>query len=216
MGLRCVVGVQSTTAVWPPGAAPRRSRFAVLRVRSAHRDHKLHQPRADEWLLIECPRDESEPRKYRLSNLLASVPEPPRGSRQTALDHRTRLSGTARNNTTDLGSPNGISFYGIEDDSTQRNRNTCVGGTVQNQTMERWHNQAQFARLQGWPLHREFIRLRAPSFHVRKSRRHSCQTAVLFPSATCSRAERRASRSSHRGRCRNEKFPGELPPENIR
>jgi vitamin B12 transporter len=52
---------------------------------------------------------------------------------------------TARNNTTDLGSPNGISFYGIEDDSTQRNKNTYVGGTVQDQTTEQWHNQAQFA-----------------------------------------------------------------------
>ena len=58
---------------------------------------------------------------------------------------RTGVRITARNNTTDLGSPNAISLFGIEDDSTQRNKNTYVGGTVQDQTTERWHNQAQFA-----------------------------------------------------------------------
>ncbi|HEX4066641.1 MAG TPA: IS701 family transposase [Acidobacteriaceae bacterium] len=126
MELDYVVGVQSTTTVWPPGAAPLppppwkggrgrpahrlrrdaehapvsakqlalslpakawrtvtwregaqrplRSRFAAVRVRAAHRDHKLHQPRAEEWLLIEWPRDEAAPRKYWLSNLPASIP----------------------------------------------------------------------------------------------------------------------------------------------
>ncbi|MGA7520938.1 MAG: IS701 family transposase [Acidobacteriaceae bacterium] len=126
MKLDYVVGVQSTTTVWPPGAGPLspppwkggrgrpahrlrrdaehapasakqvalslpatawktvawrqgsrrplRSRFAAVRVRPAHRDHKLHQPRAEEWLLIEWPREEAEPRKYWLSNLPASVP----------------------------------------------------------------------------------------------------------------------------------------------
>jgi SRSO17 transposase len=125
MELRYVVGVQSTTTVWPPGTAPLpppawkgrgrpaqrlrrdpehapvaarqlalslprkawktitwregsrrplRSRFAAVRVRAAHRDHKLHQPRAEEWLLIEWPRDEAEPRKYWLSNLPATIP----------------------------------------------------------------------------------------------------------------------------------------------
>jgi SRSO17 transposase len=126
MELRYVVGVQSTTTLWPPGTAPLpppawkggrgrpahrlrrdtehapvaakqlalslpakawktvtwregsrrplRSRFAAVRVRAAHRDHKLHQPRAEEWLLIEWPRDEAEPRKYWLSNLPATIP----------------------------------------------------------------------------------------------------------------------------------------------
>lgn len=124
MELRYVVGVQSTTTLWPPGAGPLpppawkghgrpaqrlrrdaehvpvtakqlalslpakawksvtwrggsrrplRSRFAAVRVRAAHRDHKLHQPRAEQWLLIEWPRDEAEPRKYWLSNLPASI-----------------------------------------------------------------------------------------------------------------------------------------------
>lgn len=125
MELNYVVGVQSSTTVWPPGAGPLspppwkggrgrpahrlrrdaehapasakqlvlslparawktvawrqgsrrplRSRFAAVRVRPAHRDHKLHQPRAEEWLLIEWPRGEAEPRKYWLSNLPASI-----------------------------------------------------------------------------------------------------------------------------------------------
>jgi vitamin B12 transporter len=55
---------------------------------------------------------------------------------------------TGRNNTTDLGTPNGISFFGISDLSTQRNKNTYVGGTIQDQTTERWHSQAQFAYAQ--------------------------------------------------------------------
>ncbi len=125
MELHYVVGVQSTTTVWPPGTGPLppppysgrgqpprrlrrdpqhaplsakqlavslpiktwktvtwregsrhplRSRFAALRVRAAHRDHKLHQPRTEQWLLVEWPRDEAEPRKYWLSNLSASIP----------------------------------------------------------------------------------------------------------------------------------------------
>ena len=118
--LSYVLGVQSTTTIWPPGteplSAPRysgrgrpasrlrrdpehapvsakqlalnlsakawktvtwregtrhplRSRFAAVRVRAAHRDHKLHQPREREWLLIEWPVGEAEPTKYWMSNL---------------------------------------------------------------------------------------------------------------------------------------------------
>jgi SRSO17 transposase len=40
-----------------------------VRIRAAHRDHKLHQPREQEWLLIEWPQGEAEPRKYWMSNL---------------------------------------------------------------------------------------------------------------------------------------------------
>jgi len=64
------------------------------------------------------------------------------------LNERTGVRITGRNNTSDLGIPNAISFFGIEDDSTQRNKNTYVGGIVQDQTTERWHNQAQFAYAQ--------------------------------------------------------------------
>jgi SRSO17 transposase len=46
-----------------------RSRFAAVRVRPAHRDYKQTQPHAEEWLLIEWPKKESEPTKYWLSTL---------------------------------------------------------------------------------------------------------------------------------------------------
>jgi SRSO17 transposase len=46
-----------------------RSRFAVVRVRPAHRDEKRTEPRPEEWLLIEWPKEASEPTKYWLSNL---------------------------------------------------------------------------------------------------------------------------------------------------
>lgn len=60
---------------WREGTRrPLRSRFAAVRVRAAHRDYKLHRPRPEEWLLIEWPGDEAEPRKYWLSNLPASLP----------------------------------------------------------------------------------------------------------------------------------------------
>jgi SRSO17 transposase len=45
------------TISWREGtAAPLASRFACLRVRPAHRDEKLTEPRPEEWLLIEWPR----------------------------------------------------------------------------------------------------------------------------------------------------------------
>jgi SRSO17 transposase len=46
-----------------------RSRFAALRIRPAHRDDWRSEPRAEEWLLIEWPRQEAEPTKYWLSTL---------------------------------------------------------------------------------------------------------------------------------------------------
>jgi len=62
------------TVTWREGTRrPLRSRFAALRIRPAHRDHKLHQPREQEWLLIEWPGGEAEPRKYWLSNLAESI-----------------------------------------------------------------------------------------------------------------------------------------------
>jgi SRSO17 transposase len=57
---------------WREGTnAPLTSRFAAIRVRPAHHDHKLSVPRPLEWLLIEWPKDEAEPTKYWLS----TVPE---------------------------------------------------------------------------------------------------------------------------------------------
>jgi vitamin B12 transporter len=62
-----------------------------------------------------------------------------------AITPTTEIRATVRRTTTDLGIPNGIDFFGISDDSTQRNQNTYVGGTIQQQTTDRWHNSAQFA-----------------------------------------------------------------------
>ena len=55
---------------WREGTAERlSSRFARVRVRVAHRDYWLAEPRSQEWLLIEWPQGEDEPRKYWLSTL---------------------------------------------------------------------------------------------------------------------------------------------------
>jgi SRSO17 transposase len=55
---------------WREGSADwLTSRYARVRVRAAHRDERLAQPRAEEWLLIEWPQDESEPTKYWLATL---------------------------------------------------------------------------------------------------------------------------------------------------
>jgi DDE superfamily endonuclease len=45
------------------------SRFARQRVRPAHRDTLLTEPRAEEWLLIEWPQGEAEPTKYWFATL---------------------------------------------------------------------------------------------------------------------------------------------------
>lgn len=50
-----------------------RSRFAALRVRPAHRDYWQAEPHAEEWLLIEWPKEETEPAKYWLSTLPAET-----------------------------------------------------------------------------------------------------------------------------------------------
>ena len=58
------------TIAWREGSADwLKSRFARLRVRAAHRDESLAEPRAEEWLLIEWPQNEAEPTKYWLSTL---------------------------------------------------------------------------------------------------------------------------------------------------
>jgi SRSO17 transposase len=50
-----------------------RSRFARVRVRAAHREHRRTQLRAEEWLLIEWPEGHKEPMKYWLSTLAEGV-----------------------------------------------------------------------------------------------------------------------------------------------
>lgn len=49
------------------------SRFAAVRVRCAHRDYWRSELRAQEWLLIEWPKDDAEPLKYFLSTLPADT-----------------------------------------------------------------------------------------------------------------------------------------------
>lgn len=57
---------------WREGSADwLTSRFARVRVRPAHRDTGLSEPRPPEWLLIEWPEGEPEPTKY----WLATMPE---------------------------------------------------------------------------------------------------------------------------------------------
>jgi SRSO17 transposase len=58
------------TITWREGTADwLSSRFARRRVRPAHRDNLLSEVRAEEWLLIEWPEDETEPTKYWFSTL---------------------------------------------------------------------------------------------------------------------------------------------------
>ncbi len=55
---------------WREGSADwLTSRFARVRVRAAHRDDRLSEPRPEEWLLIEWPPGEKEPTKYWFANL---------------------------------------------------------------------------------------------------------------------------------------------------
>ena len=59
-----------TEISWREGTAGRlTSRFARVRVRAAHRDYWLGEPRPQEWLLIEWPEGHKEPTKYWFSTL---------------------------------------------------------------------------------------------------------------------------------------------------
>src|SRR3954453_18090453 len=58
------------TVTWREGTAgPLASRFAAVRVRPAHDDFRLADPRAEEWFLAEWPEGGDEPTKYWLSTL---------------------------------------------------------------------------------------------------------------------------------------------------
>lgn len=59
---------------WRQGTKqPLRSRFAALRVRSAHRDYWRSEPWPEQWLLIEWPTGEESLTKYWLANLPAAA-----------------------------------------------------------------------------------------------------------------------------------------------
>lgn len=68
-------GAAWRNVTWRQGVDKKlRSRFAALRVRPAHRDYWQAQPHAEEWLLIEWPKGETEPTKYWLSTLSGEIP----------------------------------------------------------------------------------------------------------------------------------------------
>jgi SRSO17 transposase len=63
------------TITWREGSADwLTSRYTRVRVRAAHRDERLKEPRAEEWLLIEWPEGETEPTKYWLASLPEDIP----------------------------------------------------------------------------------------------------------------------------------------------
>jgi SRSO17 transposase len=63
------------TVSWREGSAGmRRSRFAAVRVRAAHRNYGQAVPHRAQWLLIEWPKGAAEPAKYWLANLAAATP----------------------------------------------------------------------------------------------------------------------------------------------
>lgn len=63
-----------TTITWREGTRHKlRSRFAAVRIRPAHRDYWQPEIHAEEWLVIEWPKAETEPTKYWLSTLPGST-----------------------------------------------------------------------------------------------------------------------------------------------
>jgi len=61
------------------------------------------------------------------------------------LNSTTELRVTGRYVTTALGQPNAIEFFAIPDDSFQRDQDSYLGVTFQNQTTERWHNLLRYS-----------------------------------------------------------------------
>src|SRR3954469_13244957 len=62
------------SVTWREGTSgPLTSGFAAVRVRPAHDDFRLSEPRAEEWFLAEWPEGEKEPTHYWLSTLPATA-----------------------------------------------------------------------------------------------------------------------------------------------
>ncbi|HEY7679242.1 MAG TPA: TonB-dependent receptor [Terriglobia bacterium] len=61
------------------------------------------------------------------------------------LNSTSDVRATARHTVARLGTPNAIALYGIPDDSSQRDDETYLSATAQNQTTTRWRNLARFA-----------------------------------------------------------------------
>jgi len=82
------------TITWREGSADwLTSRYARLRVRAAHRDERLKERRAEEWLLIEWPEDEKERQNTVRHAAVEHSIRRTRRSRQAALADRARLPG---------------------------------------------------------------------------------------------------------------------------
>jgi SRSO17 transposase len=63
------------TVTWREGSrGPQRSRFAAVRVRTAHEHARGRPPGDEEWLLVEWPEGEKKPTKYWLCSLPADTP----------------------------------------------------------------------------------------------------------------------------------------------
>ena len=80
------------------------SRFAAVRARPAHRDELRHEPRPEEWFLIEWPEGEDAPTKYWLSTL---PPETPRAE----LVSRTKLRWRIERDYQELKQEIGLGHY---------------------------------------------------------------------------------------------------------
>jgi vitamin B12 transporter len=62
-----------------------------------------------------------------------------------ALNSATDLRVIGRYTTTGLGQPNTIEFFGIPDDSSQRDQDAYLSAALQNQTTPRWHNLLRYS-----------------------------------------------------------------------
>ena len=62
-----------------------------------------------------------------------------------AVNGSTEIRFTLRHTAAALGDPNALDFYGVPDDSSQKEQDTYWGFTLQNQTAEHWHNLARLA-----------------------------------------------------------------------
>lgn len=63
-----------------------------------------------------------------------------------ALNSATDLRFTGRYTSTVLGQPNALEFFGIPDDSFERDQGAYFSATLQNQTSTRWHNLLRYGR----------------------------------------------------------------------
>jgi iron complex outermembrane receptor protein/vitamin B12 transporter len=59
----------------------------------------------------------------------------------------TEFRATVRRLATAAGEPNAIQLFGIPDDAGQREQQTYVGATIQQQTTQRWHNLLRYGAL---------------------------------------------------------------------